>query len=141
MNIIDTPLHFETDYIQVKYIADGHYVDEIWKSYADEEEVTLAQNKVMEVMKNSGTSAYIADMTHFKGTTPNVMLYVKNEWFTKMYYEIGLRTLSMVVPPDIFGQFSLETVINEGIADKVTKGKFQSYAEAREWILKYSEKH
>ena len=136
---IDKPDHFETDYIRVQYNK-NHYVDEIWKDFANDVEVKLAQDKVFEIMKNTKSTAYIANMIHFKGTSPEIQMYVLNEWFPKMW-DMGLRTIAMVVPPDIFGEFSLDTVIAKGIADKINKEKFTKQEDAAKWILDYCRKY
>ena len=89
-------------------------------------------------MKNNGTSGYIADMRKFQGASPENMRWILEEWFPMMYNEGGLRTLGMVIPPDIFAQFSMDAVISEGIAGLLNKEKFIHYNEAKEWIMNYT---
>lgn len=136
-NIIDTPLHWETDFMRVQYNKEGNYVDEIWKGYANDDEVVECQNKVLEILKNSKSTAYIADMYKFQGASPEVQEWVVKEWFPKMF-EAGLKTLSMVFPPDQFGTFSMEQVLTEEVSNKLNKEMFKTYDEASNWIKQYT---
>ena len=46
----------------------------------------------------------------------------------------------MVVPSDIFAEFSLESVLSCKYAKKLVTKKFKSYDEAAEWITQFKDK-
>ncbi|GEM_PF-3260593 len=134
--LVNTPLHWETPFMRVQFRPELGSVDEIWLDYAEDFEIYLLQIKVVEIVFNSGCHSYIADMTHFKGAAPSVIEWMNNFWW-EFAYNCGVRNLGMVVPPDIFGEFSVENVLYCEYARKINSQKFKSYEEAAEWIKQY----
>jgi len=135
--IADTPVHYETSGIKVKYNADLNYIDEIWLNYMEDEDIKEAKIKLAKMLAYTNCSSYLSDMLNFKGATPEMMLFVKDVWFP-LAYEKGLRNLAMVLPPDMFASLALETAISSHVVTKLNAKKFSSYNEAQQWLIQFT---
>ncbi|NOQ26593.1 MAG: hypothetical protein GQ564_14640 [Bacteroidales bacterium] len=130
---IDLPTHFENEFISIKYISGKNYILEAWKDFGEDDKIKLAKNKLTEMFKSTKTSAYVSDLTGFKGASPEVQRWVRDVWFPEVY-NAGLRTLAMLVTEDIFANFSVNTAINGDYSKKITLEKFKTTEEAEKWF-------
>ena len=130
---IDSPIHYENNFIRIKYLAEKNYIEEVWKDFGEDEEIKTAKNKLTEMLKSTKVNAYLSDLTSFKGASPENQLWVRNIWFPEAY-KAGLRIIAFLVMEDVFANFTVETAISGDYAKKITLHKFMTYEEAEKWI-------
>lgn len=131
--IVDTPTHYETDFIKITYVPEKKRFEEVWKEYAEDEDIQLAKLREIEILKSFKIDTYLSDMLSFKGASPEIQLWVNEVWF-KLAFEAGLRKLAMILPPDIYAVFSLENAISGEFAMKLQAGKFENFFECDLWL-------
>ena len=136
-NIIDTDNHFENKVIIVKYIEEKDYIWEYWKDFAEDDEILEAKNKQTKIIAHTKCKSFLADIANFKGASPEIQLWVRDTWFIEAY-EAGLRNLAFVVPEDVFGVFSVDTVINNSLLGKIKIHKSITKTDAEEWLAENS---
>lgn len=130
---IDSPTHYENNFIRIKYLPEKKYIEEVWKDFGEDEEIKTAKNKLTEMFRSTKANAYLSDLTGFKGASPEVQLWVRDIWFPEAY-NAGLRTIAFLVMEDVFANFSVETAISGDYAKKITLHKFLTYEEAEKWL-------
>lgn len=132
--IIDQSIHYENNFIRIKYLPEKNYIEEVWKGFCEDDEIKVAKNKLVDMLKYTKTTAYLSDLTGFKGASPESQIWVRDIWFPEAYNS-GLRLIAFLVMKDAYANFSVETAIRGEYAKKINLQKFMTYQEAEEWLI------
>ncbi len=133
---MNTPTQYENKFIRISFLKDKGFVEEVWKDFAEDDEIKKAKNKLIEILRNTSATTYLADLRNFKGASPKNQLWVRDVWFPKAY-KAGLRTIAFLFAEDVFAKFSIETVISGKYAKKVNLQKFKTFEEAEKWLSNF----
>ena len=133
---MNTSTHYETNFIRISFLKDKGFIEEVWKDFAEDDEIKIAKNKLTEMLKHTGASAYLSDLRGFKGASPENQLWVRDVWFPEAY-KAGLRTIAFLFLEDVFAQFSVKTAIGGEYAQKVNLQKFKTIEEAEKWLSNF----
>ncbi len=137
-NFVDTPTHFETDYISMKWIPEKHRIDVIWKQFVGEEKVREVLLKEVAMIRHTKVKALFLDAQKFKGTNPNIPRWANEVW-SQMVFDAGLKHFVTVVSDtDIFAVFSLKYGMGEKLTSLVNCAVFKTTKEAENWIREYT---
>ena len=90
--------------------------------------------KFFDLIKAKGITTFIAEMRNFKGASPEVYEWMNNFWLPKICEE-GVKYIALILPPDLFGEFSLDNVLGT-VMDKSKGEKFKTIDDAIDWLKK-----
>jgi hypothetical protein len=130
---MNSPTHYENNFIRIKFLENKGFIEEVWKDFAEDDEIVIAKNKLTDMLIQTGATAYLSDLRNFKGASPKNQLWVRDVWFPKAY-NAGLRTIAFLFSEDVFAEFSVETAIGGEYAKKVNLKKFKTIEEAEQWL-------
>lgn len=131
--IKNTPTYFETNYIRIALSEKGNFIVENWLDFAEDEEVKHAKMRELEMLIETKSCGYIADMRGFKGVSPEMKEWMETVWLPAMY-ENGCRFIPMIFSPDEFANFSLSWIMND-MMSKFEIEKFPSQEDAENWFV------
>ncbi len=133
---MNTPTLYENKFIRISFLKDKGFIEEIWKDFAEDDEIKVAKNKLTEMLIYTQANAYLSDLRNFKGASPKIQLWVRDIWFPEAY-NAGLRTIAYLFSKDVFAEFSVETAIAGEYAKKVNLQKFKTIKEAEKWLSNF----
>ncbi|WP_338812426.1 hypothetical protein V9L05_13550 [Bernardetia sp. Wsw4-3y2] len=137
-NFIDTPTHFETDYISMKWIPEKRRIDVIWKQFVSEEKVREVLLKEVAMIRHTKVKCLFLDAQKFKGTNPNIPRWANEVW-SQMVHDAGLKHFATVVSDkDIFAVFSLKYGMGEKLTSLVNCAVFKTVEEGEVWLRQYT---
>lgn len=137
-NFIDTPTHFETDYISMKWIPEKHRIDVIWKQFVSEDKVREVLLKEVAMIRHTKVKCLFLDAQKFKGTNPNIPRWANEVW-SQMVHDAGLKHFATVVSDkDIFAVFSLKYGMGEKLMSLVNCAVFKTLEEGEIWLRRYT---
>ncbi len=137
-NIIDTPTHFETDYISMKWIPEKRRIDVIWKQFVSEDKVREVLLKEVAMIRHTKVKCLFLDAQKFKGTNPNIPRWANEVW-SQMVHDAGLKHFATVVSDkDIFAVFSLKYGMGEKLTSLVNCAVFKTVEEGEVWLRQYT---
>jgi hypothetical protein len=137
-NLIDTPIHFETDYISMKWIPEKRRIDVIWKQFVSEEKVREVLLKEVAMIRHTKVKCLFLDAQKFKGTNPNIPRWANEVW-SQMVHDAGLKHFATVVSDkDIFAVFSLKYGMGEKLTSLVNCAVFKTIEEGEVWLRQYT---
>lgn len=131
---IDTPTHFENDFVKAIHLPDKNIVIFSYKGFTEDHVIKTGALKLINIAKCNNSPSIVFDNTKFEGATPKMHLWVKNNFF-KLAYEGGVINFAIVVPENVYAVFSIESAINEDMKEFVNIEKFESPEKAIEWII------
>ncbi len=137
-NFIDTPTHFETDYISMKWIPEKRRIDVIWKQFVSEDKVREVLLKEVAMIRHTKVKCLFLDAQKFKGTNPNIPRWANEVW-SQMVHDAGLKHFATVVSDkDIFAVFSLKYGMGEKLTSLVNCAVFKTIEEGEVWLRQYT---
>lgn len=137
-NFIDTPTHFETDYISMKWIPEKRRIDVVWKQFVSEDKVREVLLKEVAMIRHTKVKCLFLDAQKFKGTNPNIPRWANEVW-SQMVHDAGLKHFATVVSDkDIFAVFSLKYGMGEKLMSLVNCAVFKTVEEAEVWLRQYT---
>lgn len=137
-NFIDTPTHFETDYISMKWIPEKRRIDVIWKQFVSEDKVREVLLKEVAMIRHTKVKCLFLDAQKFKGTNPNIPRWANEVW-SQMVHDAGLKHFATVVSDkDIFAVFSLKYGMGEKLTSLVNCAVFKTVEEGEVWLRQYT---
>ncbi|AFM04767.1 hypothetical protein Fleli_2400 [Bernardetia litoralis DSM 6794] len=137
-NLIDTPTHFETDYISMKWIPEKRRIDVIWKEFVGEEKVREVLLREVAMIRHTKVQCLFLDAQKFKGTNPNIPRWANEVW-SQMVHDAGLKHFATVVSDkDIFAVFSLKYGMGEKLMSLVNCAVFKTVEESEIWLKQYT---
>ena len=137
-NFIDSPTHFETDYISMKWIPEKRRIDVIWKQFVSEEKVREVLLKEVAMIRHTKVKCLFLDAQKFKGTNPNIPRWANEVW-SQMVHDAGLKHFATVVSDkDIFAVFSLKYGMGEKLTSLVNCAVFKTVEESEVWLRQYT---
>ncbi|WP_338768115.1 hypothetical protein WAF17_07105 [Bernardetia sp. ABR2-2B] len=137
-SFIDTPTHFETDYISMKWIPEKRRIDVIWKQFVSEEKVREVLLKEVAMIRHTKVKCLFLDAQKFKGTNPNIPRWANEVW-SQMVHDAGLQHFATVVSDkDIFAVFSLKYGMGEKLTSLVNCAVFKTIEEGEVWLRQYT---
>lgn len=137
-NIVDTPTHFETDYISMKWIPEKRRIDVIWKQFVGEDKVREVLLKEVAMIRHTKVKCLFLDAQKFKGTNPNIPRWANEVW-SQMVHDAGLKHFATVVSDkDIFAVFSLKYGMGEKLTSLVNCAVFKTVEEGEVWLRQYT---
>ncbi len=90
-------------------------------------------DRVIDLLKKYNTSKLLGNTSNSEVISVEDQDWSNNDW-AKRAVKAGLRHNAIVLPKDIFGRLSIESVIDNA---KIVKVKyFNSMAEAKDWLKK-----
>jgi len=133
-NFIDTPTHFETDYISMKWIPEKRRIDVIWKQFVSEDKVREVLLREVAMIRHTKVKCLFLDAQKFKGTNPNIPRWANEVW-SQMVHDAGLKHFATVVSDkDIFAVFSLKYGMGEKLTSLVNCAVFKTIEEGEVWL-------
>ncbi len=137
-NFVDSPTHFETDYISMKWIPEKRRIDVIWKQFVSEEKVREVLLKEVAMIRHTKVKCLFLDAQKFKGTNPNIPRWANEVW-SQMVHDAGLKHFATVVSDkDIFAVFSLKYGMGEKLTSLVNCAVFKTVEEGEVWLRQYT---
>jgi hypothetical protein len=137
-NFIDTPTHFETDYISMKWIPEKRRIDVVWKQFVSEEKVREVLLREVAMIRHTKVKCLFLDAQKFKGTNPNIPRWANEVW-SQMVHDAGLKHFATVVSDkDIFAVFSLKYGMGEKLTSLVNCAVFKTIEEGEVWLRHYT---
>lgn len=137
-NMVDTPTHFETDYISMKWIPEKRRIDVIWKQFVSEDKVREVLLKEVAMIRHTKVKCLFLDAQKFKGTNPNIPRWANEVW-SQMVHDAGLKHFATVVSDkDIFAVFSLKYGMGEKLTSLVNCAVFKTIEEGEVWLRQYT---
>jgi hypothetical protein len=137
-NMVDTPTHFETDYISMKWIPEKRRIDVIWKQFVSEDKVREVLLKEVAMIRHTKVKCLFLDAQKFKGTNPNIPRWANEVW-SQMVHDAGLKHFATVVSDkDIFAVFSLKYGMGEKLTSLVNCAVFKTVEEGEVWLRQYT---
>jgi len=137
-NFIDTPTHFETDYISMKWIPEKRRIDVVWKQFVSEDKVREVLLKEVAMIRHTKVKCLFLDAQKFKGTNPNIPRWANEVW-SQMVHDAGLKHFATVVSDkDIFAVFSLKYGMGEKLTSLVNCAVFKTIEEGEVWLRQYT---
>ena len=137
-NIVDTPTHFETDYISMKWIPEKRRIDVVWKQFVGEEKVREVLLKEVAMIRHTKVKCLFLDAQKFKGTNPNIPRWANEVW-SQMVHDAGLKHFATVVSDkDIFAVFSLKYGMGEKLTSLINCAVFKTIEEGEVWLRQYT---
>lgn len=137
-NIVDTPTHFETDYISMRWIPEKRRIDVVWKQFVGEEKVREVLLKEVAMIRHTKVKCLFLDAQKFKGTNPNIPRWANEVW-SQMVHDAGLKHFATVVSDkDIFAVFSLKYGMGEKLTSLVNCAVFKTIEEGEVWMRQYT---
>lgn len=137
-NIVDTPTHFETDYISMKWIPEKRRIDVVWKQFVSEDKVREVLLREVAMIRHTKVKCLFLDAQKFKGTNPNIPRWANEVW-SQMVHDAGLKHFATVVSDkDIFAVFSLKYGMGEKLTSLVNCAVFKTVEEAEVWLRQYT---
>ncbi len=137
-NFVDSPTHFETDYISMKWIPEKRRIDVIWKQFVSEEKVREVLLREVAMIRHTKVKCLFLDAQKFKGTNPNIPRWANEVW-SQMVHDAGLKHFATVVSDkDIFAVFSLKYGMGEKLTSLVNCAVFKTVEEGEVWLRQYT---
>ncbi|WP_375559487.1 hypothetical protein ACE193_17355 [Bernardetia sp. OM2101] len=137
-NFIDTPTHFETDYISMKWLPEKRRIDVIWKQFVSEDKVREVLLREVAMIRHTKVTCLFLDAQKFKGTNPNIPRWANEVW-SQMVHDAGLKHFATVVSDkDIFAVFSLKYGMGEKLMSLVNCAVFKTIEEGEVWLRQYT---
>ena len=129
---IDSPIHYENEFMKVEYLSDKNVVITSYKGFAEDEIIKTGLLKAIDIVKNSNTTNMVFDNTRFEGSTPELSDWVKNKYFN-LAYDTGVKNFAIVVPDHVYAAFSIEVATNNDMREVMNIEKFANPQEAIKW--------
>jgi hypothetical protein len=137
--MINEIIPFEAPYVSISYQAEDRYIKIIWKKFAVDSEQSLFREKLLEMIKQSGSNTYLTDNTRLAGTTEKMQTWIRDVWFP-LAFEAGLRNVVAVQSNDKFAEFAVENILKGSTFKKMNYKFFKTIEEAEMWIKEFTGK-
>lgn len=91
-------------------------------------------NKQLHIIKTRNLIKQLNDVKKMKVLKPEIQEYLNNEWFPKAQ-KAGLKYLAFVVPDDVFGNVSMNTVNRNANEFGIEIQYFNNMDNAKNWLI------
>ncbi len=122
----------KSETVEVRFDTKTRRIEEIYHGFVEDDEIRLFKNKMSEAIKNFKLISLLSDMSEFKGASPEIQVWVRDEWLETIQHN-GIENISMVIPKDIFADFSLKNALGSKVWQSVKSQKFDNFDAADMW--------
>ena len=126
-------VYLETQYVSVRWIADGRWVLVEWKAWANSAEYRAAHETVLAALRENHSSKNLIDSTHERVVTDGDQLWLVENWIPRAV-AAGRRSTAVVMPKRALGKTITESIdrMPRSVATKVEY--FATVDEAAAWL-------
>ena len=119
--------------ITVGYDAEVPCVVMTWQGYAPSREFRDANERVLNVLVERGSSKLLGDVREFVLIGQEDQLWLANNWIPRAIAG-GLRTAALLTPSFYFNQVAVRAVIQALDPDRLSVRQFEDHDDARTWL-------
>ncbi|MBN2610649.1 MAG: hypothetical protein JXB00_03755 [Bacteroidales bacterium] len=120
--------------LKLEYVADGNYLHETWWGRTPGEVFIKLLNVIVRELKANDADGLLLDAREHKGLGPD-MQKLAAETIGKYAKEHGQLKEAIIVPKDVFSQFSVENYSKKVAEASPNQTRFfDNIPEAEEWL-------
>jgi hypothetical protein len=128
-------LLFQNENLRIEEDTDVPCLVITWSGYTNDKQFMTCVDKIVEITIDKRPQKTLSDMSRHKGISPTAQNYAteKSKEITRIVGEIKR---ALVLPKDIFGQFSVKNVNNRAVnEDHQIRRSFDNFEEAKQWLM------
>jgi hypothetical protein len=128
-------LYYDRPAVQVSYNADDNYIHTYWKGFCPSAIFRESFEVALNIMKEKKTTKVFFDGGNAKLSSPEDQSWLINDWTPRAVVE-GYKYYAVVLPKDVFGQFSSKMVIQQtNHNNPISSVTTDNTEEALAWLL------
>ncbi|MBN1416135.1 MAG: hypothetical protein JW973_13620 [Bacteroidales bacterium] len=134
---MDRKIVHEDKNLRLEYVKNGNYLHETWWGFTSDETFTKLVNVIVQELTNNNADGLLLDAREHKGLSPKAQkLAVKR--IGEYANQHGKLKEAIIVPEDVFSNFSVENYSKEVIKDSPNETRFfDNIEKAEEWLRMY----
>ena len=105
-----TEVFFQERFVSVEYNTEHNWIEVIWNSYQNADQLKLGMDKVLELLSQKSLSKVFMDMRAIKGTFTDANEWIAKEWLPKAN-KAGFRYGVLTCSDDVFTKFATDELI------------------------------
>lgn len=126
-------ISYDKKYCKIRYIDDIRCVHLDWIGFAKSTEFREACDYSLQLLKEKGANAMIADNSKGKGISTDDEEWMTKDWFPRAI-AAGFRISAVIVGADMFRTMAVKSIVNELDQDTFSVQYFDEFFKAKSWI-------
>jgi hypothetical protein len=125
--------NFSAPYLNIYWIEDMRAVLMEWKKYAAGKDFRKGLDTGLELISRKNSSKWLADLREMQVVNQDDQLWSNKDWFPRAI-KAGIRQMAIIVPTDVFGNMSVNRIMENAADIGLTTHYFDSVEEAIDWL-------